>query len=165
MRITRRLEGFGSPVRLVSFMSGLPFPSRRWNPFGDFEREVGRLLHAFPARRATRARVYPPLNLYETAVNYVLTVEVPGMDSESLDLSLTGETLTIRGERKRPELIPEESYRRQERPFGRWTRTITFPGRVDGSKVSAHYAHGVLTVTLAKAEENRPRQITVSTSP
>ena len=56
----------------------------------------------------------------------------------------------------------DESYRRQERHFGRWTRTITLPDRVDSSNVAASFAHGVLTVQLPKAEEARPRQINVT---
>ena len=86
------------------------------------------------------------------------------MDPNSLDFSLTGETLTIHGERLRSETIADESYRRQERPFGRWSRSVTLPGRIEGAKVSAHYADGILTVTLPLAEENRPRQIAVTTS-
>ena len=55
------------------------------------------------------------------------------MVPEDLELSITGETLTIRGERKRPEGVSDESYRRQERQFGRWTRTVTLPDRVDSA--------------------------------
>src|SRR5258708_37826983 len=84
------------------------------------------------------------------------------MAAEELDLSITGETLTLRGERKRPEGVLDESFRRQERPFGRWTRTVPLPDRVASGQVSAAYAQGVLTVTLPKAESARPRQISVS---
>jgi HSP20 family protein len=70
--------------------------------------------------------------------------------------------LTLRGERKRPEGVKEESYRRQERFFGRWTRTVTLPDRVESGQVSASYAQGVVTITLPKAESAKPRQITVS---
>jgi HSP20 family protein len=81
---------------------------------------------------------------------------------EEVDLSITGETLTIRGDRKRAEGVSEESYRRQERQFGRWTRTVTLPDRVNSTNVSATFANGVLTVTLPKAEEAKPRQINVT---
>jgi HSP20 family protein len=102
------------------------------------------------------------MNLYDAGDHYLLAVPVPGMSPSEIDLSITGETLTLRGERRRPEGVSDESYRRQERPFGRWTRTVTLPDRVEGSQVSASYALGVLTVTLPKAESARPRQITVS---
>ncbi len=68
----------------------------------------------------------------------------------------------MRGERKRPEGIKDDSYRRQERPMGRWSRTVTLPNRVDGGGVSASFAHGILTVNLPKAEDARPRHIAVT---
>jgi HSP20 family protein len=124
---------------------------------------VGRLfetLEPLPAWRV--ARPFPAMNLYDAGDRYVLTVPVPGMTPEELELSITGETLTLRGERKRSEGVSDESYRRQERPSGRWTRTVTLPDRVESGQVSASYTQGVLTVTLPKDEGARPRQISVS---
>jgi len=144
-------------------MSGLNW-QRRWDPFRDFQREVGRLFESMePLQhwRVVRGGV-PPINLYDSGESYTLTSQLPGVGPEEVDLSITGETLTIRGDRKRAEGVSEESYRRQERQFGRWTRTITLPDRVDSAKVSASFANGVLTVTLPKAEEARPRQISVT---
>lgn len=161
----RRCRPATASVSAGRVMPGMSGPSRRWDPFGEFQREVGRLFETLQAPRAWRARAYPPLNLYETEDAYVVTADAPGMEPSTLDLALTGETLTIRGERRRPEAVAEESYRRQERPFGRWSRTLTLPGHIDGAKVAAHYANGVLTVTLPKAEEARPRQIAVTTAP
>ncbi|MFO0907132.1 MAG: Hsp20/alpha crystallin family protein [Isosphaeraceae bacterium] len=138
---------------------------RRWDPFRELEREVGRLFSSFePLQTWRMARQFPPVNLYDASDRYILTVAVPGMTPGDIDLSITGETLTLRGERRRPEGVSDESYRRQERPFGRWMRTVTLPDRVEGGEVSAAYANGVLTVTLPKAESARPRQITVAAS-
>jgi HSP20 family protein len=143
-------------------MSGLGW-ERRWDPFRELQREVGRLFESLEPLPAWRvARQFPPVNLYDAGDRYVLTVAVPGMAPETLDLSITGETLTLRGERKRPEGVSDESYRRQERSFGRWTRTVTLPDRVEGGQVAASYAQGVLTVALPKAESAKPRQISVS---
>ena len=145
-------------------MSGIGW-QRRWDPFRDFQREVGRLFESLEPLQTLRvARQYPAVNLYDAGDHYVLTAPVPGMAPEDLDLSITGETLTLRGERKRPEGVSDESFRRQERPFGRWTRTITLPDRVEGGQVSAAYTQGVLTVSIPKAESARPRQISVSSS-
>lgn len=138
---------------------------RRWDPFRDFQREVGRLFESFEPLQTWRlARPYPPINLYDAGAHYVLTALLPGMAPEELDLSITGESLTMKGERKRAGGVPDESYRRQERVFGRWTRTISLPDRVESAEVSASFAHGVLTVQIPKAESARPRQITVSAS-
>jgi HSP20 family protein len=93
-----------------------------------------------------------------------LTAELPGTTPEDIDLSITGEMLTLRGERKRPEGITDESYRRQERQYGRWARTVTLPERVAGAQVTAGFADGILTVTLPKAEEAKPRHIAVSSA-
>ena len=139
---------------------------RRWDPFREFQREVGRFFEAFePLQNWRVPRPFPAINLYDSGDQYVLTAELPGMTPEQLDLSITGETLTLRGERSRPEGIPDESYRRQERLFGRWARTVTLPERVDGGKVSAGFAHGILTVSLPKSEEARARQIAVTPQP
>ncbi len=138
---------------------------RRWDPFRDFQREVGRLFESIePVEHWRVARGVPPINLYDTDESYLLTAMLPGIGPEDVDLSITGETLTIRGDRKRAEGVAEDSYRRQERQFGRWTRTITLPDRVNSAAVSASFAHGVLTVILPKAEEARPRQISVTSA-
>jgi HSP20 family protein len=136
---------------------------RRWDPFREFQREVGRLFESLEPLQALRLpRQFPPVNLYDAGDRYVLTVPVPGMAPDELDLSITGETLTLRGERKRPEGLSDENYRRQERPYGRWSRTVTLPDRVESAQVSASYAQGVLSVTLPKAESAKPRQISVT---
>jgi HSP20 family protein len=142
-------------------MSGVQWP-RQWDPFRDLQREVGRLFESFEPLHTWRSRRYfPAINLYDAGERYVLTAELPGMTAEDIDLSITGEMLTLRGERKRPEGIADDSYRRQERQFGRWARTVTLPERVDGARVIAGFAQGILTVTLPKDEVAKPRQITV----
>jgi HSP20 family protein len=136
---------------------------QRWDPFRDFQREVGRLFESMePVQHWRVTRGVPPINLYDSGETYVLTALLPGIGPEEVDLSITGETLTIRGDRKRPEGVSDESFRRQERQFGRWTRTITLPDRVNSASVTASFANGVLTVSLPKAEEAKPRQISVT---
>jgi len=140
-----------------------PYLHRRWDPLRDFQREVGRLLESFEPLQTLRIqRPFPAINLYDARDHYVLTAELPGMNPGDLDLSVTGETLTLRGERKRPEGVLDESFRRQERPFGRWSRNVTLPERIDGSKVAATFANGIPNVTLPKAEEAKPRHIAVT---
>jgi len=143
-------------------MSGMGW-QRRWDPFREIQKEMGRLFESLEPLQTWRVtRQFPAVNLFDAGDRYVLTAPVPGVVPEDIDLSITGETLTLRGERKRAEGITDESYRRQERPFGRWTRTVTLPDRVESGQVSAAFAQGVLTVTLPKAEGARPRQISVT---
>ncbi len=143
-------------------MSDPPLP-RRWDALRDLQREVGRLFETFaPLTNWRIPRQFPAINLYDAGGAYLVTVELPGHNSRDLELTLNGaDTLTLRGERKRDETIADESYRRQERPFGRWSRTVPLPGRVDPDRVSAVFALGVLTVNLPKVEESQPRQIMV----
>ena len=75
-----------------------------------------------PCTRTRQIHRYPPLNLYDAGDRYILTVQLPGMAPSDIDLTITGETLTLRGERKRAEGVKDDSYRRQERPMGRWSR-------------------------------------------
>lgn len=143
-------------------MSGLN-GQRRWDPVGEIHREMSRLFESFePFHNGRVARHFPAINLYDVGDRYIVTVPIPGMAPEEIDLSITGETLTLRGERKRAELVHEESYRRQECTVGRWTRSVTFPDRVESSQVTASCALGILTVSVPKAESARPRQISVS---
>jgi HSP20 family protein len=143
-------------------MSGLPW-QRGWDPFRELQREVGRIIESFdPFQVARRVPVYPPMNLYDAGDRYVLTAQLPGITAGDIELTITGETLTMRGERKRPEGIKDDSYRRQERPMGRWSRTVTLPDRVEGDLVSASFASGILTITLPKSEGAKPRHITVT---
>lgn len=135
-----------------------------WDPFGEFQREVGRLFGALGSHPQGRSlRGVPPINLREVDHRYILTTPLPGMGPDEVELSISGDTLTIRGERRRPEGVAEENYRRQERALGRWTRTITLPDRVASAAVEASFAHGVLTVTIPRAEDVRPRQINIAT--
>jgi HSP20 family protein len=139
--------------------------ARRWDPFRDFQREVGRLLQSLePSPSWRMPRPFPAICLFETTDRYVLMAELPGVGPDEVDLTLTGDTLTLRGERVRPEGVQDECYRRQERPCGRWSRSVTLPEPIEAGGVTAQYAHGVLTISLPKANSVRPRQIPITAS-
>jgi HSP20 family protein len=131
-----------------------------WDPLRELRREMGRILESFESWRLPRH--FPALNLHDAGDRFVVSAELPGLKAGDVELTLTGDALTLRGERRRDPLVPDESYRRLERPFGAWSRTLTLPGRIDPDGVSASLALGVLTVVLPKAEEVRPRQIPVT---
>jgi HSP20 family protein len=103
----------------------------------------------------------PALDLYQNNDNVVAVVELPGMRRKDIEISLHDGTLTISGER-RSETSNGEKTERTERYIGKFRRSITLPVRVDANKVSASYQDGILTVTMPKAEEARPKQIPVS---
>jgi HSP20 family protein len=104
----------------------------------------------------------PALDLYQSHDNVIVMVELPGTRKEDIEISLRDGTLTIGGERKQENTSNGEKAARTERYFGRFRRSIALPTRVDANKVSATYRDGILTVTLPKAEEVKPKQIQVS---
>ena len=106
----------------------------------------------------------PAVDVHEDKDKYVVKAEVPGMKKEDIDVSLDGSTLTISGERKHEQERKEDETYRSERFFGRFQRNITLPAAVDASKIDANYKDGVLTITLPKSEEAKPKQIQVKTS-
>ncbi|HEY4285437.1 MAG TPA: Hsp20/alpha crystallin family protein [Chthoniobacterales bacterium] len=103
----------------------------------------------------------PALDLYQSKDNIVAVVELPGMRKEDIEISLHEDVLTISGERKQ-QTAEDEKAERSERYVGKFRRSISLPSRVDASKVNATYKDGILTVTLPKAEEAKPRQIQVN---
>ncbi len=103
----------------------------------------------------------PALDLYQNKDSLVAVVELPGMRKEDIEISLHDGTLTIGGERKEENKNGEKA-ERSERYVGKFRRSITLPARVDSDKVSASYKDGILTATLPKAEEAKPKQIRVT---
>jgi len=104
----------------------------------------------------------PAVDLYEDKDNVIVKAELPGLKREDIEVSLHDGALSISGERKAEEKVENAEVRRTERFVGRFQRTITLPASVKGDKVGAQYKDGVLTVTLPKAEEAKPRQIQVN---
>ncbi|QTA90158.1 Hsp20/alpha crystallin family protein [Desulfonema magnum] len=106
--------------------------------------------------------VFPLINVTEDKDNYQVRAELPGLKTDDLDISATGKTLTVSGERKIPSESKEVNYHRREREAGKFSRIVTLPNQIDPAKVEASLTDGVLTVVLPKAESAKPRQITIS---
>ena len=106
----------------------------------------------------------PALDVFDDKDHLTVTVELPGLKKEDINLSLHDGVLTVSGERKTEREQKEGETFRSERYFGRFQRSVTLPTAVDGGKVNAAYKDGILTVTLPKAEEAKPKQIEVSIS-
>ena len=116
------------------------------------------------SRSGYSTHAYPALNLYREGEGFVLRAEVPGVDPKSLDVQVTGDTLTIRGERKLPELGEGASYHRRERESGEFSRSLTLPDRVNSAKVVASCNDGVLQILLPFAEEAKARKVSIKSS-
>jgi HSP20 family protein len=103
----------------------------------------------------------PPVDVYEDANQLVMKLEVPGIKQEDLDVRVENQTLTVKGERKFEKNEKEENFHRIERRYGSFTRSFTLPQTVDTGAVKANYEHGLLTISLAKKEAAKPKQVKV----
>lgn len=142
-----------------------------WSGFGrlnDLRDEIDRLFEAPLAELARGSQLLsgwtPALDVYEDKDNLYVRAELPGMKKEEIDLSLHEGSLSLSGERKGQEEFKEAEVYRAERFFGRFQRTVTLPTPVAVDKVKAQYKDGILTITLPKAEEAKPKHIEVNVS-
>ncbi|MFH0960412.1 MAG: Hsp20/alpha crystallin family protein [Pseudomonadota bacterium] len=109
-----------------------------------------------------RSRLFPPMNVQKQDNNYQITAEIPGVNVNEIDLTVQGDTLTIKGERK-PEVVGDNaSYHRRERSCGAFQRSITLPEKVDPDRIGANYKNGVLVISLPLDEATGPRKIAVT---
>jgi len=108
--------------------------------------------------------VYPLVNISEDHDHFYVRAELPGVQPEDLDITIKDQSLVLRGERKIPKAGEEVNYHRRERESGTFRRVVRLPGPVNAEKVSAVCKDGVLTITLAKPEEIKPRQIKVTSA-
>ena len=114
--------------------------------------------------RLEHSRVFPPINIYEDENQVVLRAELPGISGDQIELSVTGDRLILRGERRTTQSGEKINYHRKEREEGVFRRIINLPSRVDSQKVEALSKNGVLTIKMAKAEEVKPRQVSIQTA-
>lgn len=125
-------------------------------------REMDQFLGAlYGSEGRPAAGVFPPLNVTQDADNFHVRAELPGIDLASLNISALRNKLTVNGERKLEEEKGTVSYHRREREGGQFSRSLTLPNDIDPEKVSARYLNGVLSITLPKAEEAKPKRIAI----
>jgi len=134
---------------------------REWEyPFGAFQREMNKLFDDFfggfdlspwaPVEKRLSTPFTPHIDVSETDKEIKVSAELPGMDEKDIDVSLTRDTLTIKGEKKQEAEDKGEGYYRMERSYGSFTRSIPLPIEVDTDKVQATFKKGVLEITLPK---------------
>jgi HSP20 family protein len=120
--------------------------------------------HAAPSRGQFW---FPALDAYETETSYVVELDLPGVHPENVDISFEQNTLTVRGTRAPTLQAPEKGELRvynAERVSGAFARAVRLPEYVEGERIEAHYANGVLTITVPKAQSALPRKIAVKTA-
>jgi HSP20 family protein len=141
----------------------------------ELRREIDRAFEEFgfqtePAFRAAflpgrLARGYPLVNVHEDRDHLYVEAMAPGVDPNSLNLTVVHNSLTISGEKKgAPAEVKPESFHREERAAGKFVRSITLPVEIDDQNVKAEFKNGLLLITLPKAEKAKPKQINVQVS-
>lgn len=139
----------------------------RWEPFREMESLRDAMERMFEERSFR-----PPVpfggpeslnvDMWETDDNVVVRTSIPGVKADDIDVSVTGDTLTIRAETREEEEVKRENYLRRERRFGSMCRSVTLPGGLETEKAEADYEDGILTLTFPKAEEVKPKSIKVT---
>lgn len=142
----------------------------KYNPMRELrsmQDQMDRLLNLawgtgdFPGEDIKEGMWQPAVDIYETPEAVVIKAELPDVEQKDIDVRIDDGTLTIKGERKHEDEVKKENYHRIERYFGSFQRSFKLPGSVAQEQVSAVCEKGVLTVTLPKKEETKPKQISV----
>ena len=146
------------------------WPASRWaSPFEELERMkrqmdwlTGSLSRGIS--HETTAGVFPLMNVTEDKDNFYVRAELPDLKPDELEISVTGDTLSLSGERKIPAEKENAQYHRREREAGKFNRIVSLPSQVATDKVAALCKDGILTITLPKAEAAKPKKIAIKAS-
>jgi len=145
----------------------------RYDPFVDtitLRKAMDRLFEdsfvsPFTWRNVNGESTSPALDVHQSADEIVVTAALPGLRPEDVDITITGQTLSIRGEFKSDEEVSRDQYLYRERRYGSFHRQLRLPVRVQGDAATATFEHGVLTLRIPKSEDVKPRQIQVKAAP
>ena len=132
-----------------------------WDPIQELERFQHDLDHLFTGPSGT-VHEYPAVNVWANENEAYLTAELPGVDNADLGISVLGQKVTLSGKRNAVLNGENEKLHRRERLYGTFTRTMQMPFRVNADKVVANLSKGVLTVTLPRAEDDKPKKISIT---
>jgi len=140
----------------------------RWEPFRgviSLQEQVNRLFNDAFERQGEESSLTawaPAVDIYETEHELVVKADLPDVDPKDLDIRVENNVLTIRGERKFEKKVNEENYLRVERAYGSFARSFTLANSVNSDAIKADYQNGVLTLTIPKKEEAKPKQIKIN---
>jgi HSP20 family protein len=133
------------------------------NLFNQFNDEMNRYMSMTRENAANQEHEWAPaVDIREEENRYLITADIPGVNSKDIDITLEEGVLAIKGERKTETEVSEQGYRRRERTHGTFMRQFTLPDTVDSTNISAAASDGVLEVTIPKQAKPEPRRITVS---
>lgn len=132
-----------------------------WREMDRLQREMNRVFDDYHPRRFRRAPTFPAMNIWNSDAGLVVTAEVPGVDSKDIDVNVVNDTLTLSGERKPDQLEEGSCCHRQERGFGKFSRSIQLPYAVEANKVEATFKNGVLQISLPRRAEDQPKKIKI----
>jgi len=130
-----------------------------WREMERLRRDMEGLLSNYG--RTSAAATYPLINVYEDKDALVVTAELPGMTKEKVSITFSDGVLTIAGKQEPPAGVKKMASVRRERTEGDFEKTITIPTKIDQNKINASFSNGILTVTLPKSEEAKPKTITI----
>ena len=140
-------------------------PWRRSGELRPYWRDMDDLMTRFfrdmPMMREGAWDWVPTVDVTETDGNVMVKAELPGMDPKDIDIDITGDVLTLKGEKKSEEEKKDERYYFRERHYGSFQRTFQLPAGVDNDKVDANFKNGVLTVRIPKSEESKQKKIEI----
>ncbi len=144
----------------------------RWEPFRDllttqdrFNRLFNETLPQLFGEEGWASRNWaPPVDIFETDRDLVLKAELPGVDANDVEVRVEDSTLFLKGQRNTRKEVKEENYHRVERSYGTFSRTFALPSSIDADKATAEYKDGVLTLTMPKREEAKPKTIKINLS-
>jgi HSP20 family protein len=142
------------------------FGGRVWDPWreiGHLQNEMGRMLAGARSFNGVGQREFPPVNLYVKEHDLLLTLEIAGIDPAGVDITVTGDTVTISAERPADVQQPGQAFHRRERLTGRFQRAVQLPFEVDPHKTEATYERGVLSIRLGRPESQKPKKVLVKT--
>ncbi len=146
----------------------------KWNPWEEMFNLTKRmnrlfepgLLHRLDLKEDDSITSYlwaPLVDIYETNEDIVVKAEIPGMKKEDIEINITDNVLTIKGEKKQERKMQNEDYHRIECSYGTFQRSFSLPKAIKPDNVTASYKDGVLTITIPKAEEVKPKRIQITT--
>jgi HSP20 family protein len=134
-----------------------------WDPFkemGQLQSELNQLFSNFPGDG--KRGEFPQFNVWDNNDGLLMISELPGVEAQDIDIVVVGDTLTIKGTKKAPELGEKDSYSKRELFYGNFSRSIKLPYKVDPNQVEAQFHDGILRISLNRPEEEKPKKINIT---